>query len=267
VKQLTHDGILKFAPCFLPGGKEIVYSAHDVPNRVSLIRLHLDSGKTELVHPNVTDHQFDAAWSADGRYHCFAMGSTSPQLVLVIRDSRDNSEKQFRPRDARATVRSPRFTPDGKRIVFALSDEGGQQIASVNLQGEDLKKLTGSPGLNCHPAISPDGSKIAFCSSRDGHYQLFVMAADGGNATRITQSPSREMRPAWSPDGKRIAFTSTRDGSHDIYVMHADGTEPIRLTDHPDRDDFPIWHPDRKQILCVSERAGKHDLYLIDAPS
>ncbi|MGE3315248.1 MAG: TolB family protein [Planctomycetaceae bacterium] len=266
MKQITRDGILKLSPCILPGGREIVYSAHDIPNRVSLIRFQLDGEKSERVHPNITDHQFDAAWSADRRFHCFAMGSTSPQLVLVIKDSRDNTEKQFRPLDARATVRTPRFTPDGRRIVFALSDGGGQQIASVDLAGQDLKKLTASPGLNCHPSISPDGSKIAFCSSRDGHYQLYVMNADGGNVTRITESPSRDMRPAWSPDGTRIAFTSTRDGSHDIYVMQSDGSRPVRLTSDPDRDDFPIWHPDGREIVCVSERSGRHDLYSVDVP-
>lgn len=263
MKQITRDGILKLSPCFLPGAKEIVYSAHDVPNRVSLIRLTIENEKAELVHPNLTDHQFDAAWSVDGRYHCFAMGSTSPQLVLVIKDSKDHSEKQFRPLDARATVRTPRFTPDA-RIVFALSDGGGQQIASVNLQGTELRKLTTSQGLNCHPAISPDGSKIAFCSSRDGHYQIYTMNANGSDVTRLTDSPSRDMRPAWSPNGKRIAFTSTRDGNHEIYVINSDGSNPQRLTNGPERDDFPVWHPDGKQILCVSERAGKHDLYLLD---
>lgn len=267
MKPVTHDGILKLAPCFLPGGKAVAYSAHNVPTRVSILRLKLDGCEPEPVYPNLGDHQFDPAWSADGRYHCFAMGSTSPQLVLVIKDSQENSEKQFRPLDARATVRTPRFTPDGRRIVFALSDGGGQQIASVNLQGSDLKKLTASPGLNCHPAVSPDGSKIAFCSSRDGHYQIYVMNSDGGNVTRLTESPSRDMRPAWSPDGKRIAFTSTRDGNHEIYAMQSDGSRPVRLTNHPDRDDFPVWHPDGKQILCVSERGGRHDLYLIDVPA
>ena len=265
--QLTQDGILKLAPCFVPGSGDVVYSAHNIPNRVSLIRLKIADGTQEPLYPNMTDHQFDAAWSADGRYHCFAMSSTSPQLVLVIKNLQENREAQFRPLDARATARTPRFTPDGRRIVFTLSDGGGQQIASVDVQGKNLQKLTASQGLNCWPAISPDGAKIAFGSSRDGHFQIYVMNSDGGNVTRLTNSPSRDMRPNWSPDGKRIAFTSTRDGNHEIYVMQADGSRPVRLTDHPERDDFPVWHPNGRQILTVSERAGRHDLYLIDVPA
>jgi len=267
VTPLTSDGILKLSPCFVPGTGEVVYSAHNVPNRVSLIRLKPDDGTQDVLYPNLTDHQFDAAWSADGRYHCFAMSSTSPQLVLVIKDLRENAERQFRPVDARATARTPCFTPDGRRIVFTLSDGGGQQIASVDVQGNDLQRLTQSQGLNCWPAVSPDGAQIAFSSSRDGHFQIYVMQADGSGVTRLTDSPSREMRPSWSPDGKRLAFTSTRDGNHEIYVMQADGTRPVRLTRHPERDDFPVWHPNGRQILTVSERAGRHDLYLIDVPA
>jgi TolB protein len=221
VTQLTHDGILKLAPCFVPGSGDVVYSAHNVPNRVSLIRLKLAASAQakntqEVLYPNMTEHQFDAAWSSDGRRLCFAMSSTSPQLVLVIKDVQANIEVQFRPLDARATARTPRFTPDGRRIVFTLSDGGGQQIASVDVQGKDLQKLTASQGLNCWPAVSPDGAKIAFGSSRDGHFQIYVMNYDGGNIVRLTDSPSRDMRPAWSPDGKQIAFTSTREQSRNL---------------------------------------------------
>ncbi len=265
--QLTHDGILKLSPCFVPGTENIVYSAHNIPNRVSLIRFKRSDGSQEMIYPNVTDHQFDAAWSVDGRLHCYCQSSTSPQLVLVIKNPRENTEVQFRPLDARATARTPCFTPEGKRVIFTLSDGGGQQIASVDVQGKDLKKLTASQGLNCWPAVSPDGTKIAFGSSRDGHFQIYVMNADGSGVTRLSDSPSRDLRPAWSPDGQRIAFTSTRDGNHEVYVMQADGTKPVRVTNHPERDDFPVWHPNGRQILTVSERGGAHDLYLSDAPA
>ena len=111
------------------------------------------------------------------------------------------------PQGARSTARSPRIAADNSRIVFTLSAPGGQQIASVDMSGKNLKRLTQSSGTNCWPSISPDGSKIAFSSSRDGVFRIYTMNADGSDVTRLSGGVLRAMRPAWSPDGKQIAYT------------------------------------------------------------
>jgi Tol biopolymer transport system component len=267
-ERLTQDGRLKLAPTFTSDGEAVVYSVHDVPNRVSLMKLDLADGSQELVHPTLNDHQFDAAFSGDGRYHCFAMSSGSPQLVLVIKDLLEKRETVFRPDGARSTARTPQFLPDASRVIFTLSAPGGQQIASVDINGGDLKRLTQSTGINCWPSVSPNGKQIAFSSSRDGNFDVYIMPAAGaGDVQRLTQSGQRETRPAWSPDGTRIAFTSLRGGNHELFVMDADGGNPQQVTDHPARDDFAIWHPDGDRLLAVSERDGGFDLYLFDVPN
>src|SRR5688572_18954446 len=106
-QRLTHDGKLKFAPVFVAGGGEIVFAVHESPNLVALKRLKLADQSEERLHPQVAAHQFDAAFSADGRYHCYAMSATSPQLVLVIQDTKEKKESVYRPQDARATARYP----------------------------------------------------------------------------------------------------------------------------------------------------------------
>ena len=262
--RLTTDGALKLSPVFADGGESVIFSTHDEPTRVSLVRLRLADGTRERVDDTLAAHQFDADVTADGRYLCFALTLTSPQTLLVIRDLQSGTEARFAPVDSRATVRGPRFTPDARRVVFTLSDNGGQQIAAVDIDGQNLRKLTESSGTNAWPAVSPDGRQIAFSSSRGGSFNLYVMNADGGDIRRLTDHPLRDMRPAWSPDGERIAFASARDGNLEIYVMRADGSDVRRLTDHPDRDDFPVWHPDGRRLLVISERDGDSDLYLMD---
>ncbi len=266
-RQLTTDGGWKLAPCFAPDGRSVVYCAHQKPNLVSLVRLELVRGTREAVFPSMTAHQFDPAFSPDGRFLAYSMSSGSPQLVLVIHDFRDGTDAQFRPLDARATARSPRFMPNGSRIVFTLSDAGGRQIASVDRSGRNLVPLTRSNGINCWPSISPDGGQIAFASSRDGHFQLYVMKADGTGVRRLTQNATRDMRPAWSPNGRWIAFTGTREGNHDIFLVRPDGTQLKRVTESPDRDDFAAWSPDSKFLAVLSERGGGCDLQLYDVAS
>jgi TolB protein len=260
--RLTHDGGRKMTPVFIEGGKEVVYAAHERPNLVALVRLSLSNGSRELLHPAVASHQFDPAFSADGRLHGYARSATSPQMDLVIKDLRESKESVYRPRDPRATARSPSFAPDGSRVVFSLSDLQGHQLASVNAQGQEFKLLTRAAGENCWPSYSPDGTSIAFGSSRDGDFEIYVMDSDGNDTRRLTRSPGRDMRPAWSPDGKWIAFVSTRDGDEEVYVMGADGSNPRNITNHPARDTDPAWHPDGQRIIFVSDRDGGFDLYL-----
>jgi Tol biopolymer transport system component len=261
--RLTHDGQLKFAPSFAENGDAVLYAVHDIPNRVSLRRLNVSRQAIEVLESSSAAHLLDPTCSPDGRLVCFARSSTSPQLVLVVRDLAASKEATFTPEGERSTARTPRFTPDGQRIVFTLSAPGGQQIASVNIHAGDLQRLTQSPGTNCYPAVSPDGKKIAFSSSRDGEFEIYVMNADGNDVQRLTHSPRSDLRPAWSPDGTRIAFTSTRDGNHEIYLMRADGSHVRRITHEPQRDDYPTWHPDGQRLLTIAERAGQCDLYLL----
>ncbi|MBM4069963.1 MAG: hypothetical protein FJ271_13575 [Planctomycetes bacterium] len=263
-RRLTLDGKRKLAPAFL-NAQEIAVAVHESPNLVALMKIRLRDGTQERLHPTVAAHQFDAAFSRDGRLHAYVMSASSPQMVLVIQDLRSRQEHFFRARDSRATARCPSFSADGRRVIFSLSDVGGHQIASVNTQGGDLRPLTSSIGLNTSPACSPDGAQIAFSSSRDGTFDIYVMDADGGNVRRLTRSPGLDTRPTWSPDGRRIAFTSNRDGRYQIYIMNADGSDQRRLRNHPGRDDYAAWYPDSGQILFVSEVAGKCDLLALDA--
>jgi Tol biopolymer transport system component len=263
IRQLTRDGRLKMDPVFLRGGEELVFTLQETPVQMSLMRLKLTDGSVERLHPQATASEFEAAFSPDGRYCAFVQSRANLNLKLIIRDTKQNRDAVFDPGGGFAGMRRPSIAPDLSRVVFSIPSPTGQQIASVNLQGQDRKDLT-QAGLNNGPTYSPDGRQIAFGSSRDGNFEIYVMNADGSNARRLTNSPALDVRPAWSPDGKRIAFTSNRDGNYEIYVMNADGSEPRRITHHAERDDYAVWHPDGRHLAMVSERNGRFDLYVLE---
>jgi TolB protein len=264
-RRLTDDGRLKFSPVFLGEGDEIAFSVHDIPTRLTLLKLKVVNGNQTRMFPSTEQHLLDATMSRSGRYLAVARAGTSPQLPLVIKDLIANTEFTYDPRDARGGLRSPSISPDETRVIFGQSAPGGQQIASVDMKAGDLKLLTRASGINTHPQYSPDGKQIVFSSSRDGDFEIYVMSADGTEVRRLTNSLGMDAHPHWSPDGKRISFTRSRDGNYEIYIMNADGSDPRNLTRHPERDDFAAWHPSGKQIVTVSERKGEYDLYLFDA--
>ena len=265
VQRLTKDGRLKKDPVFIRGGDEIVYTLQESPTQMSLMRLKLADGSSERLHPEATTSEFEATFTPDGRYYAFVQSRGNLNLKLVIRDTRQGKDAVFDPGGGFQSMSRPTIAPDGSRVVFSIPGNNGQQLNSINNQGQDRKPLT-QASLNNWPAFSPNGKQIAFASSRDGDFEIYAINADGTNVRRLTKSPGLDMRPAWSPDGKQVAFTSNRDGNYEIYVMNADGTNVRRVTNHAERDDYATWHPDGKRLAIVSERSGKFDLYLVDVP-
>ncbi len=266
-QRLTQDGRLKRDPRFVRSGEQVVYSLVESPTIMRLVRLDVQSGVIGPVYPQAATSQFESAYSSDERYHAFVEFRGVTNVKLVIRDTREGRDALFDPGSDRAHLGNPVFDPRGGRLVFSLPRTVGQQLVSVDLQGQNKRDLTTrSEGIDDWAAFSPDGRQIAFASSRDGDFEIYLMSADGGPPRRLTESAGLDVRPAWSPDGRRLAFTSMRDGNYEIYVIDADGSRLRRATNHPERDDFAQWHPDGRRLLTVSEREGDVDLYLIDAP-
>jgi TolB protein len=265
LKRLTSDGRIKMDPCFSRDGSEVLYTVQERPTQLCLMRLKMNDGSVERLHPQAETSEFEATFSADGRVFAFVQSRGNLNLKLVIRDTRQNRDAVFDPGGGFVSLRRPSIAPDGSRIVFSIPGNNGQQIESVDAQGQDRKALTSS-ALNSWPAFSPEGKQIAFGSSREGDFDIHVMDADGSNVRRLTKSPGLDMRPAWSPDGQQIAFTSNRDGNYEIYVMRADGSALRRITQNTERDDYAAWHPDGKRLVFVAERAGRSDLYLAEVP-
>lgn len=271
MKQLTRDGKLKMDPCFIRMGDDlkqlaVVYTLQESPIQMSLMRLNLADGTVDRLHPQATTSEFEASFTPDMRFYTFVQSRANLNLKLVIRDVKQNKDAIFDPGGGFAGMRRPSITPDGSRVIFSIPGGNGQQIASVNNQGQDRKTLVASE-LNSWPACSPDGKRIAFGSNRDGgDYDIYVMNADGSDVRRVIESPGLDGRPAWSPDGKQLAFTSNRDGNYNIYVVNANGSNVRRATDSPERDDYAAWHPDGRHLVFISEQNGRFDLYQVEVP-
>lgn len=119
----------------------------------------------------------------------------------------------------------PRFSPDGRALLFSVTAGFGAAIVRYDLDGGRLTRLTDTDSINVSPCYSPDGAKIVFDSDRDGpgNQQLFVMNADGSNVRRISYGTGRYAEPDWSPDGHSIAFTRLTPNEFGIGVMRPDG--------------------------------------------
>ena len=263
--RLTTDGSLKRDPRFTDDGKTLVYCYDETPALVRMMKLNMADRTVEPMFEDSADkHHLEPTFSNDGKWVSYTACTGNLTARLVIRDLATKKEISIT-HQGRGGTRSPVFSPDSQRVVYAFAEQGPQQLWSVKFDGTDKKQITTCSGISNWPTFTPDGNQIVFANSREKNYEIYVMNADGSNERRLTNNTLMDIRPAVSPNGKQIAFVSTRTGNYDIFVMNIDGSGLRQVTGSEERDDYPTWHPNGRQLAFVSERDGLFDLYLVDA--
>ncbi len=159
------------------------------------------------------------------------------------------------------------YSPDGKRIAYALAQGEGAQIWVANADGSDPKRITDTPyGINTSPTWSPDGKRIAFVSNRGGSPQIYVMGADGSSPQRLTFQGNYNQTPDWSPRGDLIAFTARDErNAFDLFTVNVDTRKVTRLTQDQANNEEPVFSPNGRLILFTSTRTGTPQLFVMTA--
>jgi len=194
-----------------------------------------------------------------GRAEIYALDpeSTGPPRQLTTSPG-DNASSSF-----------PAWSPDGRSIAFILAVDGNADIAIMEADGSDIRRLTTHPAADLYPTWSPDGRRIAFVSNRDGNREIYVMNADGSDQHNLSNHAAFDSRPAWSPDGSLILFGSDRDQggrpTPNLYIMNQDGSGVRRLTNHQRADMVARFSPDGRLIVFASNRDGNQQIYTMNA--
>ncbi len=160
---------------------------------------------------------------------------------------------------------SPRFSPDGQRVIMSLQQGGNSNLFVMDLRSKATTRLTDTPAIDTSPSYSPDGTRICFESDRGGKPQIYVMAAGGGPAQRISFGDGSYSTPVWSPRGDTIAFTKQAQGNFAIGIMRTDGQGERILTEGY-HNEGPTFAPNGRVVMFFRDPAGNAgpSLYTID---
>lgn len=122
--------------------------------------------------------------------------------------------KAVRITDGMAYDTHPKFSPDGKRIVFTSDRSGNDNIWTMDLETKETNQITKSSNENFQSAEwSPDGDYIVVSRGRR-NMKLFMYHKDGGGGFQLIKEPAglKTIEPAFSPDGRYIYY-SRRNGA------------------------------------------------------
>ena len=212
-----------------------------------------------------------------GCYQMYVMDLESGAIRLVSTGTGATTCGYFFPGDRRVLYSStyatgPNCPPKPKRdgvYRWALDD---YDVYAVRVDGQEMQRLTSTPGYDAEATISPDGKTIVWTSIKDGDLDLYAMNLDGTKSRRLTDEVGYDGGAFFSPDSKRIVYrashpTDDNELSHykellgqrlvepgqlEIFVMNADGTGKRQVTTNGASNFSPFFHPDGKRIIFSS---------------
>lgn len=205
-----------------------------------------------------------AVWSPTGDLLAFDGRVTGPRRDILLVNVDGNTPEQIAITEGPGYNCYPSFSPDGQLIVYMSERDENRDLYIMDLEGNEVDKITSHAANDYEPDWSPDGEQIVFTSRRSGGSELYVMDTQGQAVTRITNDPGLDWRPAWSPDGEWIAFESWRNGNGDIFIMRPDGSDLRQLTDSAAEDGHPDWSSDGRYIVFHSQRTGNYQLFILE---
>lgn len=128
----------------------------------------------------------------------------------------------------RAQAMTPRWSPDGSRIIYTSYFRSGfPDIFAIDLGSMHRDTFVSFKGTNSGARFSPDGREVAMVLSGEGNPEIYVSDAQGRHVARRTHLDTVKSSPCWSPDGSRLVFAM--EPGPQLYVMPSAGGTPQRL--------------------------------------
>lgn len=184
---------------FMPTGKSIALTL-TMSGNAEIYEMNLENKELR----KITNHfasDVDPSVTPDGSLMTFLSDRAGKAMIYTL-DPRGEEKEVKRISYVGQFNATPRFSPDGKEIVFSSWLENSFDLFRISSTGDNLVRLTKNFGSNEDPTYSNDGEFIAFTSQRiisrvKAEQNIYIMDRDGDILGAITAGFGNCTSPRW----------------------------------------------------------------------
>lgn len=233
---LMHDvGAIQRHVRFSPDGSRVVLETNMAGNFDIAVRA-LNNPVLRALASQDSDEE-NPEWAPDGGSVVFVSGRS---LWSVPADG--GEARRLVTPGLGAAVADPRWSPDGRHLLFRTDQSGFWNLAVYSVADETWRYLAPEPLEQSEPSWSPDGQQIAFVSTRGFDKRVAVATLKDGDVRILTEEGTVASSPRWKPGGGALAFLMSSPQRTRELWLH-EGGRLRRLTDSMagwEESEFPI---------------------------
>ena len=195
----------------------------------------------------------------------YADGRQGKKLIAFSSDATSNDKQQIFIMDEngdgvnqvshlKTDCISPRFSPDGRKIVFTGTNVISDFIYMIDLDDTSSFRLPKFIDGGTDPQFSSDGNYLIYHSEKNNDNNVYIMDLETDSSMAVSDG-SLSTHAKFSPDGKKVIYSSSLDGNFDLVVLDLDDTSDNAqktIANTNDAEIYGTFSPDGKLIAYSS---------------
>jgi Tol biopolymer transport system component len=164
---------------------------------------------------------------------------------------------------------TPRFSPDGHRVVYGAFGSGRStsDLWVTNLDDGTTRRLTDDEDDSNDPQWSAEGASIVYSVSAPNGKDLRVRPIGAGDPRLIAARAGTQFASDWLRDGSALLVTEETDrNQHDIIVQPVDGSAAWPYAATSADETAARVSPNERWVAYTSDESGRSEVYLDSYP-